>query len=430
MAAAARLRRRGASRTRRRARPSVASEAASAAAPSARVQRGRVVRRPAASTSGTPRRCTAARPTSAPRDLVHRPRQIARAVASAGAAISTTGPSAAAREARLPGDQFPEARQLREHVLGRRTEIEQARDLVDANRREPIDERPAGLDRAEQRARREEALVEETARTRRDRRATGCRCRRRCRGWRRALSTGRCSPSGIGSTARGRCACTASRSSPTNVCSITVTCPASGSWPCSRARPPVHRDFLGQLVDIVIEQMRQQVRADLAGAAERLRTAGGGHPQRQLPLHRRRIGANRDRRRRRRSSPRSRSPRHSRRSVSIPRNSVVAPVGILLRVAARSRPGSSPTRTTCRRVRPTGCRRPPTLRRSRSGLCSGRTTLPAIRRTCVRLARERRVQRRRIRIEAAEAGEVPLRQPDAREPVRVGEARRLERRRR
>ena len=68
-----------------------------------------------------------------------------------------------------------------------------------------------------------------------------------------------------------------------------------------------------------------------------------------------------------------------------------------------------------------GCRRPTTPRRSATGWCSGATTLPA------RIADprghggERGAGDRRVRVQAAERVEVPLRRPHRREAVGVGE---------
>ena len=139
--------------------------------------------------------------------------------------------------------------------------------------------------------------------------------------------------------------------------------PVAGSNPAAARAFRYSSIFDASTVLVLIEQVRQQMRAGRARALEGLRVAGDRDPHRQLRLH----GPRKNLHAARGCAGAVGPPRTSRRATGAARRRSSRTRGRgasrSVRERTRSRPGSSRTRTTARRARSRGCRRPTTPRR-------------------------------------------------------------------
>ena len=142
---------------------------------------------------------------------------------------------------------------------------------------------------------------------------------------------------------------------------------------------PIRRDFRRELVDVVIQQVSEQVGADRAGPLERSGTGGGGHPQRELPLDRRRVRADPDRFASaafyldRLAAP---QPPHVLDTAEQRLVAIAVPCGFNAKSSGFQPDANDIPTRPFERLSTTDHSSV-----SRSGLCSGMTTLPAMRRT-------------------------------------------------
>ena len=215
---------------------------------------------------------------------------------------------------------------------------------------------------------------------------------------------------------------TSSSSAPTKVCSISVTWPlpgVAGLVPGHAIQP----DLLGDLVDVLAQQVGQQLAAEFAGLLESLGIAGRGEPDRQLCLDRARQGLHVDGLAQR-AREGDASPRHRRRTTSM-----LASISFLrLAKAAGAMTKSLGCQPDANDTPTRPCEMLSTKAHSsatRIGWCSGSTQLPARILQARGHGRDGRAGHRRIGVEAAEGVEMALGRPDGREAVLVGELRAL-----